>query len=152
MNKEFPSKRVLVVENSGGYLAFAFNKKNVITVGIDKEKLEKLNDLDVGFDLVVLWDVMNFFQNGKLSNAVDKVIKSMPEAIALFVETQESYGSAYNRFTKPRTWWMEKFSRYYKLVEPKQVRPKLDENHWFDNYGLDKVIFFKKTEASTNVR
>ncbi|PIU42069.1 MAG: hypothetical protein COS99_01985 [Candidatus Omnitrophica bacterium CG07_land_8_20_14_0_80_42_15] len=147
IEKEFQSKKVLVIENSEGYLTAAFNKKGIKGVRVDKENLVKGGCLETGFDLVVLWDVMNFFQDEDLTRAIDKVIKSMPKAIALFMETQEAYGSAYDRFTKPYAWWIEQFSRYYKTVEPMQVRPKLDENNWFYNYGLDKIMFFKKTEV-----
>jgi hypothetical protein len=93
---------------------------------------------------MVFWNILETFDESQAQEIIGKIIALKPANILLLLETTEFYEGAYDRPTKPLVWWLSQFSQDYKVVEPKQIRPRLDEDNWFYNYGLDNLIFLKK--------
>jgi glycosyltransferase involved in cell wall biosynthesis len=143
LGEVFPRK-VLVAEGSEGYLSSAFRGKGVNTVGTAKEDLIETIRQSPTFDLMVFWNILETFDESQAQEIIGKIIALKPANILLLLETTEFYEGAYDRPTKPLVWWLSQFSQDYKVVEPKQIRPRLDEDNWFYNYGLDNLIFLKK--------
>lgn len=144
--REILPKKVLIVEDTPSCLAIVFKRKGIEVVRVSKEDLTGVSNLDRDFDLMVLWNVLESFPEEEIKRIIGNIIKCGSRAIVLLVETKEFYDSAYDRPTRPRHWWIENFTPRYKVIEPKAGRPVINEDNWFYNYGLDKVMFFKRQD------
>jgi glycosyltransferase involved in cell wall biosynthesis len=141
---EISPRKVLVAQGSEGYLSSAFSAKGVNTVRADKEDLVKTIRQGSTFDLMVFWNILETFDEVQAQKIIGQILMFKPENVVLLLETAEFYEGAYDMPTKPLAGWLGQFSQDYKVVEPKQIRPQLDADNWFYNYGLDKAIFLKK--------
>lgn len=145
INETSPNS-VLVVENEP-YLFSAFKEKSLHVASLSKDSLMEITKQKDDYDLFVLWHALEKFSEEQVKGIISEIKNKGPNQITLLVETKEFYDGAWDIPTVPCSRWVWGFAPEYEFYHPRQGRPQITMDNWFYNYGLDKVIFFRKNST-----
>ncbi len=146
ITRQTSPKKVLIAENSSSSLAAGFRQKKIESEKTDTAGLRAGVFPKDNYDTVVLWNVLEALGKDGAEEAIRKIIGLNAEYIILLTETREYYDNAYDNPTRPRVWWAERFAPRYKEFEPRPARPLLDQDNWFYDYGLDRLMCFRRKD------